>query len=47
MHQTKTNGMMAVAIFAIMGWNFFVGLQDRSLEAIRFAIKENTQYFKE
>jgi len=50
MHQTKTNGMMAVAIFAIMGWNAFVvtqGLQDRSLEAIRFAFKENTQYFKE
>ena len=50
MHQTKTNGMMAVAIFAIMGWNAFVvtqGLEDRSLEAIRFAFKENTQYFKE
>ena len=50
MEETKTNGMMGLVIFLIMGWDVFAvkqGFQERGLEAIRLAIKENTQYFKE
>ena len=41
MDQTKTNGMMGLAIFVIVDWKV-VKHKDRGLEAIRLAIKENT-----
>ena len=40
MDQTKTNGMMGLAIFVIVDWKV-VKHKDRGLEAIRVAIKEN------